>query len=81
MPSVPREGSERVQEILQRRAFIPPHLRRDQAYVIASLNWNTFSRWEWNVERCAGYLGDVDWDRQWVPEASSDDEGGVGFGG
>jgi hypothetical protein len=29
-------------------------------YTIASLNWDTFSRWEWNAEQRAGYLCDID---------------------
>jgi hypothetical protein len=72
--SVPLEGPERFQEIHRRRALLPPHLRHDPAYAIAFPNWDTFSRWEWNAKRRTGYLGDIDWDRQRVPEASSDDE-------
>jgi hypothetical protein len=53
----------------------PPALWRDPAFAIESPAWGTFARWEWNVERCAGYLGDRDWDLAWVLEAySSDDE-------
>jgi hypothetical protein len=40
-------------------------------FAIASPNWDTFVRWEWRSDRPAGYLGDADWDRNWVPAASS----------
>jgi hypothetical protein len=50
------------------------HLQRDPAFAIESTNWDTFSRWEVRPDRCAGYLGDVDWDRSWEPVVSSDDE-------
>jgi hypothetical protein len=73
MPPVPWEGLERVQEIRRRRALLPPHLRCDPTYAIASPNRDTFSAWEWEVKRHASYFGDVYWDRQWVPEASPDD--------
>jgi hypothetical protein len=50
-------------------------LRRDLAFTIESGTWDIFVRWEWNAERCAGYLGDTDWDRAWVLEDySSGDE-------
>jgi hypothetical protein len=45
------------------------HLRHDRAYTITSPNWDTFTSWEWDAERRAGYLSD--WDRLWVLEASS----------
>jgi hypothetical protein len=41
---------------------------------IESLNWDTFSRWEARPDRRAGYLGNVDWDRNWEPVVSSNDE-------
>jgi hypothetical protein len=41
---------------------------------IESLNWDTFSRWEVHPDRRVGYLGDVDWDHNWEPVVSSDDE-------
>jgi hypothetical protein len=50
------------------------HLRRDPAFAIKSTNWDTFSRWEVRPDRCADYLGDVDWDRSWEPIVSSSDE-------
>jgi hypothetical protein len=50
------------------------HLRRDPAFAIESTNWDTFSRWEVRLDRRAGYLGDVDWDRSWKPVVSFDDE-------
>jgi hypothetical protein len=72
---MPREGQERVLEVHRRRALLPPALWRDPAFVIGSGAWDTFARWEWNTERRAGYLGDTDWDRAWVPEDySSGDE-------
>jgi hypothetical protein len=58
-----------------RRALLPPTLRRDPAFAIECPAWDTFARWEWNAERCVGYLGDRDWDHAWVREGySSDDE-------
>jgi hypothetical protein len=68
VPPVPREGQERVLEIRRHCALLPPTLRRDPAFSIGSGAWDTFARWEWNAERHAGYLGDTDWDRAWVPE-------------
>jgi hypothetical protein len=50
------------------------HLRRDPAFDIESTNWDMFSRWEVRPDRRAGYLGDVDWDRNWEPVVSSSDE-------
>jgi hypothetical protein len=46
----------------------------DPAYAIVSSTWDTFSSWEWEVEHRAGYLSNQCWDRNWVPEASGDDE-------
>jgi hypothetical protein len=56
-------------------------MRRDLVFAIASPKWDTFASpnrdtfasWEWNAERHASYLGDSNWDRLWVPEASSSD--------
>jgi hypothetical protein len=67
VPPVPREGQDRVLEIHRRRALLPPALRRDPAFAIESGAWDTFARWERNTERRAGYLGDTNWDRAWVP--------------
>jgi hypothetical protein len=39
------------------------HMRRDPTFDIESTNWDTFSRREVRPDRRAGYLGDVDWDR------------------
>jgi hypothetical protein len=50
------------------------HLRCDPAFDIGYLNWDTFSRWEVRPDRRVGYLGDVDWDHNWEPVVSSDDE-------
>jgi hypothetical protein len=50
------------------------HLRRDPAFDIGSLNWDTFSRWEVRPDRRVSYLGDTDWDRNWEPVVPSDDE-------
>jgi hypothetical protein len=50
------------------------HLQHDLAFDIGSLNWDTFSRWEVRPDRRAGYLGDVDWDSNWEPIVSSDNE-------
>jgi hypothetical protein len=36
------------------------HLRRDPAFDIGSLNWDTFSQWELHPDRRAGYLHDAD---------------------
>jgi hypothetical protein len=76
VPPVPREGLERVREIHRRHGHLPVHLRRDPniAIAITSPNWDTFSAWEWRPEQCAGYLDDADWDRDWAPAASLDDE-------
>jgi hypothetical protein len=68
-----REGPECVQEIYRCRDVLPPHVWRDLVFAIASPNWDTFASWEWNAKRHAGYLGDNNWDRLWVPEASSSD--------
>jgi hypothetical protein len=40
---VPRDGPERRREIHRRQAHLPMHLRRDPAFDIESLNWDTFS--------------------------------------
>jgi hypothetical protein len=50
------------------------HLCRDPAFDIESTNWDAFSRWEVRPHRRAGYLGNVDWDRNLEPVVSSDDE-------
>jgi hypothetical protein len=42
VPPIPREGPERVPEIMRRRALLPPHLRRDPAFAITSSVWDTF---------------------------------------
>jgi hypothetical protein len=56
--SVPREGHERRDEI-RRRSILRPDLRDDPAYGMNSPNWDTFSSWEYDPRRRAGYLGDV----------------------
>jgi hypothetical protein len=63
-----------VREIRRRRALLPTHLRRDPASDIGSLNWDSFSRWELRPDWRTGYLGDADWDRNWEPVVSSDDD-------
>jgi hypothetical protein len=78
VPHVLRDGPERVREIRRRRALLPQALRCDPAFNIASPNWDTFSRWELRPDRRAGYLGEADWDPNWAPIASSDDEGDNG---
>jgi hypothetical protein len=50
------------------------HLRHDPAFHIGSLNWDTFSWWDVRPDRRAGYLSDTNWDRNWEPVVSSDDE-------
>jgi hypothetical protein len=74
VPLVPRDGPERQPEIHRRRALLPMHLRRDPPFDIESLNWDKFFRWEVRPDWRAGYLGDVDWDRNWEPVVSSNDE-------
>jgi hypothetical protein len=60
VPLVPRRGEERVLEIRRRRALPRRAPRRDPAFAIGSSAWDTFGRWEWNAERHAAYLGDID---------------------
>jgi hypothetical protein len=60
VPPVPRDGPERRREIRRWWALLPMHLRRDPAFDIESLNWDTFSQWEVRPDRLAGYLSDVD---------------------
>jgi hypothetical protein len=69
-----RSRAERIAEIRRRRALLSVELRRDPAYAIGSTNWDTFSSWEWDAVRWAGYLGDRDWDHSRVLVASSSDE-------
>jgi hypothetical protein len=42
---VPRDGSERVQEIRRWRALLPLTLRRGPVFAIESPAWDTFARW------------------------------------
>jgi hypothetical protein len=50
------------------------HLRCDPTFDIGSPNWDSFSRWELRPDRRAGYLGDADWDPNWVPVMSSSND-------
>jgi hypothetical protein len=81
VPPIQSEGSERVPEIMQRRALLPPHLRHDPAFAITSSAWDTFGSWEWRAEWRAGYLGDSHGDQRWTPEAPNDNSDGDGGGG
>jgi hypothetical protein len=71
---IPLDGPERVREIRRRCALLPQALRRDPDFAIASPSWDTFFRWEFRPDRHDDYLGDTDWDRNWVPASSSDDD-------
>jgi hypothetical protein len=73
---IPREGPERVPEIMRQRVLLPPHLRRDPAFAITSLAWDTFGSWEWRADRRTGFLGNSDWDQRWALKAPIDDGGG-----
>jgi hypothetical protein len=42
------------------RFILPPDLGDDPAFALDSYNWSTFERWEFDLRRCAGYLGNVD---------------------
>jgi hypothetical protein len=81
VPPIPHEGPERVPKIMQRRALLLPHLRRDPTFAITSSAWDTFRSWEWRPDRRAGYLGDSDWDQRWAPEAPNDGGGDSGGDG
>jgi hypothetical protein len=61
-----------MREIRRRRGLLPIALRRDPDFAITSPNWDTFARWEWCPDWGAGYLDDADWDRNWAPAASFD---------
>ncbi|KAK1631985.1 hypothetical protein QYE76_006300 [Lolium multiflorum] len=58
-PPVPRGQSGGTR--CARRAILPPDLREDPAYALNSYNWISFGTWELDAQRCAAYLGDVDY--------------------
>jgi hypothetical protein len=58
----PWEGRKRNKEIWHLRPLLLPDLHADHAYAIKSYALDTFRRWEWDLRRHTGFLGNEDMD-------------------
>jgi hypothetical protein len=60
MPSVPRRGQERRDEIRRRRAILPPDLREDPTITMDSAWWD-HPAYDPCLRRRLGLLGDTEY--------------------
>ena len=73
VPPVPRSGRERTEEILRRRALLPPDLVHDPAYALNSELWDRWFELEHDHRRRAAFQAATPEDYN-LPEEEEEEE-------